>query len=170
MLRLCQIRCVLITALIAAALTGTCCAQEEKVDGPPGHQEEWRGLKLHACPAGYAMAGANVVDNRLTCVRIVPQGKEGTVTSVLDGGTQGNLGDGDIHICPSGMYMRGLHNGQNKLLCSSDPFSHLGVSFLDARGSTQGNDMHICPRRNGKATVMTGIRNDKDDFACAEVR
>ena len=142
-------------------------AQQQFVDGPPGHQETLNGITLHACPVGYAMAGANVSKNKFTCQRVVPASEEAQVKSVLDGGTQGDLGRGNMHICPAGTYMRGLHSGQNQLLCSSAPSVQLERSFLDAEGHTQGNDMHMCPKRRGKQTIMTGIHESRNDFACA---
>jgi hypothetical protein len=144
-----------------------CTAQQQYVDGPPGHQEAWSGVTLHACPVGYAMAGANVKDNKFTCQRVVPASEEAQVRSVLDGGTQKDLGRGNMHVCPEGTYMRGLHNKQNQLLCSSAPSVHLKSPFLDAEGHNQGNDMHMCPVRLEQQTVMTGIHDDRNDFACA---
>jgi hypothetical protein len=141
--------------------------QQQYVDGPPGHQETWSGVKLHACPLGYAMAGAHVDDNKFTCQRVVPEAEENQVKSVLDGGTQKDLGRGNMHVCPAGTYMRGLHTGENKLLCSSAPSVHLKSPFLDAEGHNQSNDMHICPVRTGQQTVMTGIHEGRNDFACA---
>ena len=144
-----------------------CTAQQQFVDGPPGHQETWSGVTLHACPAGFAMAGVHVRDNKFTCQRVVPASEEAQVQSVLDSGTQKNLGRGNMHVCPEGMYMRGLHTAQNRLLCSSAPSVHLKSPFLDADGHTQGNNMHMCPVRRQQQTVMTGIHVGRNDFACA---
>ena len=142
-------------------------AQQQYVDGPPGHQETVGGVTLHACPVGYAMSGANVDKNKFTCLRVVPKSEEGQVQSVLDGGTQKDLGRGNMHVCPEGSYMRGFHSKGNKLLCSSAPSVKLQSPFLDAEGHTKGNDMHMCPVRSGKQTVMTGIHESRNDFACA---
>ena len=142
-----------------------CPAQQQYVDG--GNQETWSGVKLHACPAGYAMAGANVKDNKFTCQRVVPQSEEAQVQSVLDSGTQKDFGRGNMHVCPEGTYMRGLHSEQNKLLCSSAPSVQLKSPFYDASGHTQGNAMHMCPVRLEKQTIMTGIHEGRNDFACA---
>jgi hypothetical protein len=144
-----------------------CAAQQQYVDGPPGNQETWEGVKLHACPVGFAMAGANVKDNKFTCQRMVPASDEAQVQSVLDGGTQKDLGRGKMHVCPEGTYMRGLRSDQNKLLCSGSPSVKLQSPFVDAAGNTQGNDMHMCPERLKQQTVMTGIHTGKNNFACA---
>ncbi|HTA87644.1 MAG TPA: hypothetical protein VK729_15325 [Silvibacterium sp.] len=143
-----------------------CFAQASFVDGPPGRQETWGGIQLHACPPAFAMQGAHVRDNRFTCLRVIPEGKEGDVHSIIDSGTQGNLGNGNMHVCPTGMYMRGLRSDQNRLLCSSSPDVLLGDTFLNLRGSTQGNNMHICPNRNGHPLIMSGIHTGRNDFAC----
>lgn len=152
---------------VSCLLGGRCAAQQQYVDGPPGRQETWEGIKLHACPVGYAMAGANVRENKFTCQRVVPASDEAQVQSVLDGGTQKNLGWGKMHVCPDGTYMRGLRNDKNKLLCSSVSSVKLKSPFVDAKGNTQGNDMHICPVRLKQQTVMTGIHTGKNNFACA---
>lgn len=144
-----------------------CSAQQQYVDGPPGHQETWNGVKLHACPVGYAMVGTNVKDNKFTCQRMVPKSEEGQVQSVLDSGTQKDFGRGNMHVCPEGTYMRGLHSKQNQLLCSSAPSVQLKSPFYDASGHSQGNAMHICPVRLEKQTIMIGIHEGRNDFACA---
>jgi hypothetical protein len=154
-------------AVLYLLIAQLCAAQQQYVDGPPGRQETWEGVKLHACPVGFAMAGANVRDNKFTCQRVVPASDEAKVHSVLDGGTQKDLGRGNMHVCPEGMYMRGLRSDQNKLLCSSAPSVKLKSPFLDAKGQTQGNDMHMCPVRLEQQTLMTGIYTGKNNFACA---
>lgn len=142
-----------------------CAAQQRYVDGDT--QETWNGVKLHACPVGFAMAGANVKDNKFTCQRVVPQSEEAQVQSVLDSGTQKDFGRGNMHVCPKGTYMRGLHSGQKKLLCSSAPSVNLQSPFYDASGQTQGNAMHMCPVRLKIQTIMIGIHEGRNDFACA---
>ena len=107
---------LLVPYLLAAR---PCAAQQQYVDG--NHQETWSGVKLHACPVGYAMAGANVKNNKFTCQRGVPKSEEAQVHSVLDSGTQKDFGRGNMHVCPEGTYMRGLHIEQNELLCSRAP-------------------------------------------------
>ena len=153
---------LLVPYLLAAR---PCAGQQQYVDG--NHQETWSGVKLHACPVGYAMAGANVKDNKFTCQRVVPTSEEAQVHSVLDSGTQKNFGRGNMHVCPEGTYMRGLHSEQNELLCSSAPTVHLKSPFYDASGHTQGNAMHMCPVRLEKQTIMIGIHEGRNDFACA---
>jgi hypothetical protein len=149
---------LLVPYLLVARL---CAAQQQYVDG--NHQETWSGVQLHACPVGYAMAGANVKDNKFTCQRVVPKSEEAQVHSVLDSGTQKDLGRGNMHVCPEGAYMRGL----NELLCSSAPTVHLKSPFFDGSGHTQSNGMHMCPVRMKKQTIMTGIHEGRNDFACA---
>ncbi len=140
-------------------------AQQSFVDVPPGQQEVWQGYSVHVCPPGYGMAGAQVIANSFTCLRMVPQGQESQVRSILDVGTQANFGRGSMHVCPSGMYMRGLHAINNWLICANGV--SLGSPFLDANGSTQGNSMHICPSVSGRQCVMTGIHDQRNDFSCA---
>lgn len=140
-------------------------AQQSFVDVPPGQQEIWQGVSVHVCPPGYGMAGAHVIDNRFTCLRMVPQGQEGTVNSILDTGTQANFGRGSMHVCPAGMYMRGLHAINNWLICANG--ASLGRPFLNANGATQGNGMHMCPTLNARQSVMTGIHDPRNDFSCA---
>jgi hypothetical protein len=142
-----------------------CAAQQQYVDR--NNQETWSGVQLHACPVGYAMAGANVEDNKFTCQRVVPKSEEAQVRSVLDSGTQKDFGRGNMHVCPEGTYMRGLHSKQNELLCSSAPSVHLKSPFYDASGHSQSNAMHMCPVRLEKQTIMIGIHESRDDFACA---
>jgi hypothetical protein len=142
-----------------------CAAQQQYVDSK--HQETWSGVKLHACPESYAMAGANVKENKFTCQRVVPKSEESQVQSVLDSGTQKDFGRGNMHACPEGTYMRGLQSKQNELLCSSAPTVHLKSPFFDASGHTQGNAMHTCPVRLEKQTIMIGIHEGRNDFACA---
>lgn len=146
-------------------LARPCAAQQKYVDR--NNQETLNGVKLHACPVGYAMAGANVKGNKFTCERVVPKSEESQVQSVLDSGTQKDFGKGNMHVCPEGTYMRGLHSKQDELLCSSAPTVHLKSPFYDASGHTQGNGMHICPVRLEKQTIMIGIHEGRNDFACA---
>jgi hypothetical protein len=140
-------------------------AQQSFVDVPPGQQEVWQGYSVHVCPLGYGMAGAQVIANSFTCLRMVPQGQEGQVRSILDAGTQANFGRGSMHVCPSGMYMRGLHAINNWLICANGV--SLGNPFLDPNGATQGNGMHMCPSVSGRQSVMTGIHDQRNDFSCA---
>ena len=128
-------------------------------------EEAWQGTRVHVCPVGFAMQGAHVNNNVFTCVRVVPEGWERQVHTYLDRGTQGDLGRGNMHVCRPGWYMRGLHNDYDWLVCSDMP----GVrrSFLDANGTTEGNGMHMCPISRDGFTVMTGIHNGRNDFACA---
>ena len=132
-----------------------------------GTEEVWNRTPVHVCPEGFAMQGAHVGNNVFTCVRVVPEGMERQVHSYLDRGTQGDLGRGNMHVCRPGWYMRGLHNNYDWLVCSDIP----GVqrSFLDANGQTYANGMHMCPAGRGGFTVMTGIHNGRNDFACAAV-
>ena len=152
----------------ALLLSGRCFAQASFVDGPPGRQETVSGITLQACPLAFAMQGIHVRDRRVTCLRVLPDNQAGTVHSIIDSGTQGNLGNGNMHVCPAGMYMRGFQSSQNRLLCSSSPNVLLGDSFLNLRGATQGNNMHICPNRNGHPLIMSGIHTSRNDFACTE--
>lgn len=140
--------------------------QQSFVDTPPGQQEIWQNYTVHVCPPGYAMAGAHVINNQFTCLRVVASGNEGQIHSILDTGTQAEFGRGNMHVCPQGTYMRGLHAINNWLICSDG--ATLGTPFLDAAGATQGNGMHMCPVVNGRQTAMTGIDDPRNDFACAQ--
>jgi len=144
-----------------------CHGQEQKIDGPPGTQETFDGTSVHVCPVGYAMRGAHVSDNRFTCVRVVASEREREVHTILDRGTQHNFGRGDMHVCPGGMYMRGLHDGNNWLVCSDRAGVVVEGSFVDQHGDHQENGMHVCPVEQGRITIMTGIHNGRNDFACA---
>lgn len=157
-----QAACVLACVWLFGA---PCRAQVGRAYTDGNGQEVWRGTAVHVCPVGFAMEGAHVNNNVFTCVRVVPEGMEHRVHSYLDMGTQGDLGRGNMHVCRPGWYMRGLHNNNDWLVCSDLP----GVrrSFLDANGMTEGNGMHMCPGGRGGFTVMTGIHNDRNDFACA---
>jgi hypothetical protein len=135
------------------------------VDVPPGEEEIWQGVSVHVCPQGYGMAGVQVMENSFTCLRMLPQGQESQVSSILDAGTQADFGRGSMHVCPSGMYMRGLHTTNNLLICANGASLH--SPFLDANGATHGNGMHMCPLVNGRQTVMTGIHSRRNDYSCA---
>lgn len=142
--------------------------QEEVIDGPPGTQEVFNGTSVHVCPLGFAMLGAHVSDNRFTCVRVVPRGREHEVHTILDTGTQHDYCCGNMHVCPGGMYMRGLHDGNNWLVCSDGADVVVEGSFVDQHGDHQANGMHVCPTVDqGRITIMTGIHNGRNDFACA---
>jgi len=132
------------------------------------------GVTLHACPLGFAMGGANVVENGFSCTRVVPLGKESSVHTVYDRGTQKDFGTGSMHVCPAGMYMRGFHEGLNILACSDGVT--LAPSFLDPSGKTQmatkglnQDEAHVCPPTTGLGPwgIMTGIHVGRNDFACA---
>ena len=90
---------------------------------------------------------------------------ERQVHTYVDTGTEGDLGRGNMHVCRPGWYMRGLHNNYDWLVCSDMP--GVGRSFLDANGMTEENGMHMCPASRDGFTVMTGIHNGRNDFACA---
>jgi hypothetical protein len=135
------------------------------VDEPPGQQEIWQGVSVHVCPRGYGMAGAQLTENSFTCLRMVPQGRESQVRSVLDAGTQADFGRGSMHVCPSGMYMRGLYAYHNWIICADG--ASLRSPILNANDATQGNGMHMCPLVNGRQTVITGIHQQRHDFSCA---
>jgi hypothetical protein len=140
-------------------------SQDSFVDDPPGLQEPHSGTSVHVCPAGYAMSGVKVDQNRFTCQRVIFPGMEGRVHTILDPGTQQNYGRGNMHVCPTGMYMRGLHDRNNWLVCSDG----VGLSrpSVDANGATHRNGMHMCPMQNGRQAVMTGIQISRNDFSCA---
>ena len=157
-----HVACLLAVVCLAGVL-GRAQMGRSVTDG--GTEEIWQGARVHVCPVGFAMQGAHVGNNVFTCVRVVPPGMERQVHSYLDRGTQGDLGRGNMHVCRPGWYMRGLHNNYDWLVCSDMP----GVRrpFLDANGTTEGNGMHMCPASRDGFTVMTGIHNGRNDFACA---
>ncbi len=141
---------------------------ELQVDVPPGRQERWSGTSVHVCPPGFAMAGAHVVANRFTCVRIVGSGHESEVRSALDTGSLQDYGTGPMRICPFGTYMRGLHDINHWLICANAAGVALGTPFLDAHGTTQRNGMHTCPIVVTQS-VMVGIDSRRNDFLCATI-
>lgn len=139
-------------------------------DSAPVLRELWQGVNVHVCPVGYAMAGAHVINDWFTCVRVVDDAHLSEVRSIVDAGTQGNYGLGDMHVCPAGMYMRGLNDPANLLVCSYGANVQLDAPSLDANGATQGRGMHMCPATSAGQEVMTGIHNLRNDFACATFR
>lgn len=157
-----HVACLLAVACLAGVV-GHAQVGRSITDG--NTEEIWHGTRVHVCPVGFAMQGAHVGNNVFTCVRVVPEGLERQVHTYLDTGTQGDLGRGNMHVCRPGWYMRGLHNNNDWLVCSDMP----GVrrSFLDANGMTEGNGMHMCPAGRDGFTVMTGLHNGRNDFACA---
>jgi hypothetical protein len=167
---------VLVACVLAfiCSLSSSCPAQEEIVDTGSG---QWKadGTSIHTCPLGFGMEGADVGGNIFTCIRVAPDAlvRAGRVERRLDKGTKHNYnGRGDMHVCPDGWYMSGLHNGKNWLVCSNG--APLEPPVLDADGATQGDPgghkMHMCPIREGQKTVMTGIHDGRNDFACAKFR
>jgi hypothetical protein len=129
-------------------------------------QQKFEGTSVRVCPVGFAMEGVHVSDYIFTCVRVVPDAMDHQVHTRLDKGTEGNYGNGDMHVCPPGWYMRGLQNSKNWLVCSDGPV--VEESFLDANGTTQAHSVHVCPEKDGRKTIMTGIHAGRDDFACAK--
>lgn len=131
-------------------------ARSEYVDG--GTQESG----MHACPKGYAIAGVHIDQNKFLCRRVMPEGEENYVQTVVDSGTQRH----GMHACPVGTYLRGLHGGQNRFLCSWDsrrPQKEYQQEFEDS--GTQSHGMHVCPR-DGTPTYLTGIHIDQNRFLC----
>ena len=159
-----QAVCVLAVVCCAGVL-GRAQVGRSVTDG--GTEENWHGARVHVCPLGFAMQGAHVGNNVFTCVRVVPEGWERQVHTYLDRGTQGDLGRGNMHVCRPGWYMRGLHNNYDWLVCSDMPPAQR--PFLDANGMTEENGMHVCPMTRDGFTVMTGIHNGRNDFACAGI-
>jgi cephalosporin-C deacetylase-like acetyl esterase len=145
-----------ISFLIVLLLTvSLCCGQTEFIDGSPPTQQ----FGMHVCPAGSAMGGAHVSDNRFLC-RPVDEIQQ---DCFVDYSTQRQ----GMHACPSGSYMRGYHDGRNELLCCFDRRagnSHLGQETLDT--GTQDHGMHVCTGHRA-STVMIGIHNGKNRFLCS---
>jgi hypothetical protein len=67
------------------------------------------GLRMLACPTGYAVKGVHIGRNVLACERAGID-EDGVVadTSTVRAG---------MHACPRGMLMKGLHVGRNVLAC-----------------------------------------------------
>jgi hypothetical protein len=167
---------VLATGLSLGLYTNSAFSQTyvDGGNGSDGHQETFNGISIHTCPVGYAMEGAHVSDNAFLCVEVVPTGQESNVTTLVDADTQApDDSSTTIHVCPNGMYMRGLHNGKNLLVCSAGANVGTINRFLDKDGATQGSpqgyNMHVCPSRNNYLTVMVGIQDSHNDFACASL-
>jgi hypothetical protein len=160
----------LLWAMLAAACALSTVATAADVIIDRGSQERYGNTNVHVCPVGFAMAGAQVNRNVFKCVRVVPPGRG--VQTLLDTGTNRNFGRGNMHVCPAGSYMRGLHDGKNWLVCSNGVA--LEPTFLDAHGRTQtpdGGGMHQCPvGGDGRPSIMVGIHNGRNDFACAYFR
>jgi hypothetical protein len=86
----------------------------------------------------------------------------------LDKGTEHNFGSGDVHVCPPGWYVRGFHNSKNWLVCSDGVV--MEESFLDANPATQTQQIHMCPQKGGRSSIMTGLHAARNDLACASFR
>src|SRR5262245_2036536 len=113
---------------------------------------------MHDCPAGYAMSGAHVDQNRFLCRPTHERDQD----CFVDYATQRS----EMHACPAGTYMRGLHGGRNELTCCferSRGFTAFSQpEFLDS--GTQGHSMHVCPN-----AVMTGIHIARNQFLCRAI-
>jgi|ERR1700733_13590080 len=147
-------------------------AQKVIIDGGNSpHEETFNGLSIHTCPAGFAMMGANVGANSFLCIQVITSTDTVSLNqqvsqSVTEHSWQITDGNSSMLGCRNNMYMRGLHNGQNIIVCSNIPFSTQGTVF-DNNGATQGTaynfNGHICPH----TSIMVGIQNSQNNFACA---
>jgi len=99
------------------------------------------------------MLGARVDQNVWKCMTL----ESGPGEPFLDAGTQRF----DMHACPLGSVMTGLHAALNYLACQF-PASAISSEFVDGNPATQDEfPMHVC-----SAGVMTGIRDDRNEFTC----
>jgi hypothetical protein len=131
-------------------------------------QQKFEGIAVDVCPVGFAMAGAHTSDTAFTCLRVVAKENDRQVHTQLDKGTEHNFGSGDVHVCPPGWYVRGFHNSKNWLVCSDGVV--MEESFLDANPATQTQQIHMCPQKGGRSSIMTGLHAARNDLACASFR
>jgi hypothetical protein len=122
------------------------------------------GVQMHCCPAGYAMIGARIDQNKFKCAKynggMFPH-------PFLDTGTNRN----NMHACPQGAIMVGLHANLNDLACVF-PQPAVTTEFVDGNPPTDDSyPMHVCPPASLPSDsyagyAMTGIRIDQNKFTC----
>jgi hypothetical protein len=144
-----------------------------------GKQCVVNGVSLHCCPAGMAMTGANLSQNRFKCARVT-------------GGLAGVHGDGlfgttftqrsSMHACPFGEVMTGYYHGSawhgidTELLLCGKPSPAVMKEHTDGNPATaDSTNMHICPEKdliqkqnivNPGRFAMTGIHAGQNLFLC----
>ncbi len=126
-------------------------------------------IPMRACPEGYAMAGFHEGANAVLCRRVMAEGEENFVNSVVDAGTSRSGPSGtEMHACPPGTYMRGVHLASNNYLCSWDKRRGVGKEWVQEFEDTgsAGYGMHICPRSGDYPTYMTGLHVGQNKFLC----
>jgi dienelactone hydrolase len=114
---------------------------------------------LHCCPAGQAMVGGNVGENRFMCTPV--PGATGTNCRVDAHNQRDNM-----HACLAGEYMSGLHREHNHLLCC--PGGHGNEAVDPARGAQrlETAGMHACSADGSR--VLHGIHAVDDHFLCGD--
>jgi hypothetical protein len=119
---------------------------------------------MRACPKEYAMAGFHEGANTVLCRRVMPEGEKEHVEDVHDSGVVRS----GMHACPPGTYMRGVYLAGNRYLCSYDKRRGVGNEWQQEFEDTSSNgyNMHICPRRDGHPTYMTGLHVGDNRFLC----
>ncbi len=94
-------------------------------------------LRMHCCPFGQGMTGANIGENTFQC-KTVAFAEERSCRLVRNG-VRNFPGGISIRACPVGFYMKGLHAGDNALICCE--YNSLNrstsVSFDGITNSTQ---------------------------------
>jgi hypothetical protein len=123
-----------------------------------GNQCTVGGARMHCCPPGQAMIGAQVSRNIFKCAP-VPL----TAIPFLDISTQR---DG-MHACQPGAVMVGLQAANNQLACQftaqaiGNEVVDIGTQDTDVRRPA---NMHVCPEFNG--FVMAGIHVGQNLLLC----
>jgi hypothetical protein len=123
-----------------------------------------QGMK--ACPAGFAVGGANLEENRFLCRRVAsPKDAENQETLVDTATVRAGA-----RSCPVGMYLRGIHVQRKLLLCSGPPGAKAVTEYDDGPAKvTQDYGMHVCPSTAESYSVLTGLGLDNNHFRCAAV-
>jgi hypothetical protein len=128
-------------------------------DMDPGTQCTVGGVRMHCCPTGYVMIGADAAHNSFKCGPLQAAQPAGPPT--LDNGTQ-RYG---MHSCPAGSVMVGLRLDTNQLACLPLPSGWITYERVDG-GTHDSTGMHVCDAFAPTA-AMSGIRADRDQMLCA---
>jgi hypothetical protein len=132
-----------------------------------GKQEIFNNYKVHVCPLGYAMIGADAEGNIFRCRRVVTQDEERFVQTTVDTNTRRE----DMHACPKGMYMRGLHLVNDWLICSYNGKNGLNLEASEFQAMDAIREINVCTQSPNTLSYMVGIDiKSPINFLCGAVK
>jgi hypothetical protein len=138
---------------------------------------------MHCCPAGWAMSGIHLANNKLQCRNINDTALSCATFSMA---TKRFVDEGQGHTawipaCPAGKYMRGFDWHQNTAVCCTYPTGNTALhwnidNFWDSvteevdpfrflgGGTCNAGNVHTCAEFNG---VMEGLETTTNRLLCA---